>query len=373
MKSLNIIVCIVMLTLGLISTSSMSLANPNSPGAVYTMSNETEGNEIIIFDRAADGTLKPAGSVFTGGLGTGGGLGNQSGLTLTEDGQWLLVVNAGSDEISVLAVGPDGLMLVDKVWSGGTRPVSITTNKNLVYVLNAGGMDNADDNITGFMLGKSGSLTPIPDSTRALSTSSTAPAQIGFNADGTILVVTEKATSKINTYTLGADGKVSDHQIFDSEGTTPFGFSFGHRNQLFVSEANAGMPNASSVTSYELKADGGLDTISPSVPTLQTAACWLVVTNNGKYAYTTNTGSDSTTGFVIQNDGSLQLLQEDGVSGMTGDAPIDMAFSRNSQFLYVLNANETSISGFAVDSSGQLTPVEVMNTLPDSANGLAAL
>ena len=133
------------------------------------------------------------------------------------------------------------------------------------------------------------------------------------------------------------------------------------------------MPNASSVTSYELKADGGLDTISPSVPTLQTAACWLVVTNNGKYAYTTNTGSDSTTGFVIQNDGSLELLQEDGVSGMTGDAPIDMAFSRNSQFLYVLNANETSISGFAVDSSGQLTPVEVMNTLPDSANGLAAL
>jgi 6-phosphogluconolactonase (cycloisomerase 2 family) len=58
---------------------------------------------------------------------------------------------------------------------------------------------------------------------------------------------------------------------------------------------------------------------------------------------------------------------------MTGDAPIDIAFSRNSHFLYVLNANETSITGFALDSSGQLTPVEVMNALPGSANGLAAL
>lgn len=373
MKSLSIFSYIFMLMLGLISVSSMALANGNSPGAVYTMTNATEGNAILIFDRASDGTLKPAGSEFTGGFGTGGGLGNQSGLTLTEEGQWLLAVNAGSDEISVLAVGPDGLILVDKVWSGGSRPVSITTYGNLVYVLNAGGIVSSEDNITGFILNESGSLTPIPDSTKPLSTSSTAPAQIGFNSDGTLLVVTEKATSKINTYTLDVDGKVRDHQIFTSAGTTPFGFSFGHRNQLFVSEANAGIPNSSSVSSYELKADGGLDVINPSVPTLQTAACWLAITKNGKYAYTTNTGSDSTTGFVIHNDGSLQLLHEDGVSGMTGDAPIDMAFSRNSHFLYVLNANETSITGFALDSSGQLTPVEVMNALPGSANGLAAL
>lgn len=373
MKSLNKIVCIVMLTLGLILTTGMAVAKDHSPGAVYTMTNATEGNAILIFDRAADGTLKPAGSALTGGVGTGGGLGNQSGLTLTENGQWLLAVNAGSDEISVLAVGPDGLIQVDKIWSGGVRPISIATYKNLVYVLNAGGMENDEDNITGFMLDETGSLTQLPDSTRSLSTSSTAPAQIGFNSNGTILVVTEKATGKINTFTLGADGTVSNHQIFASAGTTPFGFSFGHRNHLFVSEANGGSPNASSVTSYELMADGGLGVISPSVPTLQTAACWLAVTQNGKYAYTTNTGSDSTTGFVINNDGSLQLLQEDGVSGMTGDAPIDMAFSRNSRFLYVLNANETSITGFALNSSGQLTPVDVMNTLPGSANGLAAL
>ena len=132
------------------------------------------------------------------------------------------------------------------------------------------------------------------------------------------------------------------------------------------------MPDASAVTSYELLTDGELWVISPSVPTTETAACWLVVTKNGKYAYTTNAGSNTTSGYAIGKDGSLELLQEDGASGMTGGAPIDMAFTQNSQFLYVLNASGNSISGFALNNgSGQLTPVSDVD-LPPGANGLIA-
>ena len=40
-------------------------------GAVYTLTNSAAGNAVAIFNRAADGTLTPAGSVSTGGLGTG--------------------------------------------------------------------------------------------------------------------------------------------------------------------------------------------------------------------------------------------------------------------------------------------------------------
>src|SRR5438445_13530273 len=73
-------------------------------GAVYVASNEATGNRILQFFRNEHGDLAPAGSFQTGGLGTGGGLGNQGGLVLTDSGQWLLVVNAVSDDISVFAV-----------------------------------------------------------------------------------------------------------------------------------------------------------------------------------------------------------------------------------------------------------------------------
>src|SRR5438876_735880 len=85
-----------------------AVANGQSAvGAVYTMSNARSGNQILLFDRHVDGTLTPAGAIATGGAGTGGGLGNQSGLVLSDDGESLLAVNAGSNDISIFDVHED--------------------------------------------------------------------------------------------------------------------------------------------------------------------------------------------------------------------------------------------------------------------------
>ncbi len=104
-------------------------------GAVYTMSNATAGNSILVFDRRADGhTLLPAVRYPTGGLGTGSGLGNQSGLVLSPDQRWLFAVNAGSNEVSAFAVKPGGLELVDRINTGGNLPVSLALDRKLLYV-----------------------------------------------------------------------------------------------------------------------------------------------------------------------------------------------------------------------------------------------
>lgn len=123
------------------------------PGAVYTMSNAIGGNAVLMFDRLADGRLVPAGNVATGGLGTGGGLGNQGALTLTRHERWLLAVNARSDTVSVFDVGRHGLRLADVEPGSGDQPISVTEYRNLVYVLNAG-----SDSITEFRLGRDGRL-----------------------------------------------------------------------------------------------------------------------------------------------------------------------------------------------------------------------
>jgi len=120
------------------------------PGAVYTMSNGAGGNEILVFRRGANGMLTPAESVPTGGLGTGAGLGNQGAIVLSGDNQWLYAVNAGSNEISVFAVDPAGLTLIETVPSGGELPISLTVDRKLLSVLHAGGRIGGVDSITGF-------------------------------------------------------------------------------------------------------------------------------------------------------------------------------------------------------------------------------
>ncbi|MFN8476067.1 MAG: beta-propeller fold lactonase family protein [Anaerolineae bacterium] len=362
------------LALALVVGAGSAAADGNA-GAVYTLSNATAangGNAVLVFDRAADGTLTAAGSYGTGGNGTGAGLGSQGAVVLSEDGTWLFAVNAGSNSVSVFRVRPNGLSLVDRQPSGGMMPISVTSRGSLLYVLNAGDASNTGANITGFRVNWTGRLLPIDGSTQPLSQASgTGPAQVSFSPDGNTLVVTEKATNKIDTYKVGWNGAAGAPTVHASAGATPFGFDFGKRGALVVSEAFGGAPTASALSSYRVS-DDGFNVVSASVHTTQTAACWVVVTGNGKYAYTTNAGSDSISSYNVNNDDSLTLLKSVAGSTGAGSHPTDMALSHNSQYLYALNAFTHTMSGFSVQADGSLAPVMSMNGMPEFSVGLAA-
>ena len=339
-------------------------------GAVYVMTNDPSENEVLVYRRSGDGTLGDPEPYSTGGAGTGAGLGSQGALILSSWGNLLLAVNAGSNELSVFRRGHSGLTLTDRVSSGGEMPISVTSLGPLVYVLNAGG----DGNITGFWLTWHGKLYPIPGSARPLSGSGTGPAQIEFAPTGRQLVVTEKNTNLILTYDLRWDGRLTGPTSHPSSGMTPFGFAFAKRDLLVVSEAFGGATDGSATSSYRLTRSGP-ELLSGSVGTTETAACWAVVTHNGRFAYVTNTGSGTVTGYRIGHDGSLALLDADGETGETGEgsSPIDAAFSRNSQFLYVLTGGNGGVSIFRVRHDGGLAPVaDGVSGLPAGAVGIAA-
>ncbi len=344
---------------------SASAAGEAGPGAVYLMSNATAGNEVIVFDRSADGGLAAARTYATGGTGTGGGLGNQAAVILTGDHRHLYVVNAGSDDVSAFAVGRDGLQLIGSpVASGGAQPISVAAHGDLLYVLNAG----AGGNISGFRIGVDGALTPIPGSTRPLSSGAAGPAQIGFTPDGRVLVVSEKATNNLSTYTVGADGIASGPIVNASAGATPFGFNFNQRGDLVVSEAFGGAPGASTASSYRVGGDGVLQLVSGAVATTQTAACWIAISQNGKFAYTTNTGSGTISSLEIGPGGTLALSE--AVAG-TGIAPLDAAFTPGGRFLYVRNGGG-NVGAFRVEAQGDLTHIGDFGEPPAGTNGLAA-
>ena len=366
------LIALILLVPLLSAGAAPALAADGAAGAVYVTTNSSAGNAVMIFSREADGSLTPSGSFATGGLGSGSALGSQGALVLSEDGRFLFTVNAGSNQVSVFAVIPGGLSLLGTFASGGITPTSLTSYQDMLYVLNAGGSGN----IAGFFVSAQGQLQPIPNSTRYLSNgdigAAPGPAQVSFTPDGSMLVVTEKATNKIDTYVVNSDGSASGPEINASSGPTPYGFGFGQRNVLIVSEAFGGAPNASAVSSYTFSGTN-LNVVSGSAATNQTAACWVVVTGNGKFAYAANAGRGSISGYAVMPDGSLSLLNADGRTGDlgSGTSPIDMALSHNSQYLYDLGNGTHMIYIFAVNADGSLTAMGSV-PIPVGTAGIAA-
>ncbi len=356
----------VLFILPLLTGITGTVAASTNSSAVYTMTNSATGNAIQEYVRASDGSLTLDGTFPTGGLGTGANLGSQGAITLSSDDSLLFAVNAGSNEISSYAVQPGGLTLVDKIPSGGSDPISLTFFQGLLYVLNAGN----GGNITGFWVSSAGRLSHITGSTRLLSNqgvgSSPSPEEISFNPNGELLVVTEKGSNLIDTYPV-ENGIASGPQVHTSSGPAPYGFGFSKNSRLVVSEA------AQSAVSSYITTDDTFKVISGSVIDHQAAACWLVVTANGAFAYAANAASGTISGYSVSSSGRLSLLNANGITGVTGvgSHPVDMGLSSGNSFLYVLDNGTQAISAFRVNTDGSLDFISNISA-PAAASGLAA-
>ena len=326
-------------------------------GHVYEATNAAAGNAVQVFDRGTDGSLTPGALVPTGGLGAGVSLASQGGIT--RDGDRLLVVNAGDNTVTSFRITGSGLERRDVEPSGGVRPVSVTVHDNLVYVLNAG-----SDSITGLRLDGGGHLAPIAGSSRALSGTATGAAQVQFSADGDALVVTEKATQHLDTYRVGRGGLATGPTVTVAAGNTPYGFDIDRRGHVVVSEAATG-----SVSSYQLGARS-LSVVTAALADGQAAPCWLVLSKDGRFAYTTNAASGTISSYSVAADGSLTLLA--AVAATPGAGPTDVARSGDGRFLFARVRNG-SVAAYAISANGSLTSLGVASGATSiGSSGLAA-
>jgi hypothetical protein len=346
------------------ATGSASAA-PDVVGHVYVNDNTAGTNTIAAFDRHADGTLTPMhGSPFAaGGAGTGSGIGSQGALQITSDGKYLLAVDAGSNQISVLRINSDGELSPvggGPVSSSGTEPVSIAVHGNLVYVANSGA---GGSNYTGLTLNPGGHLRPLAGSTVPLPDGST-PGDVLFNGDGSRLVGTRVGSSLIDSFVVGADGRLTaaPGSPFAAQGFGPFGSEFRPTDpaQLFVSNAHDG-PGNGSVSAFSDGSDGALTSISSSpFPALQTAPCWVEISDDGQFLFTVNTASNSISRYTIAADGSLSLLGSTTLATASAGAE-DARLGPDGQTLWVVDAGARALSAFAVDG-GNLTELSTSPT-----------
>jgi len=350
---------------GLNTINSVSTTTNRRGHFLYTESNEAGTNRIFVYQINQDGTLTSRGSASAGGAGTGSGLGSQGAIAISGDKQWLFAVNAGNNSVSSFKVHDDGsLTLAHTESSEGGKPVSLSFRDNLLYVLN---FDS--DNIHGFKVGVGGTLTHIAGSTRLLSGTGVVPPQISFTPNGRFLVVTEKATNKISSFKVRDDGSVEPGIATNSVGQTPFGFDFGRDDFMIVSNAAGGADGAGSATSYRVQGQGALHDVNGAVPNFQGAPCWVATTEFGRFAFVSNTGSNSLSSYYIAPGGKLFLINKAVAS--TDNAPADIVVAANNFNVYNLNVNSGTITEFHRTFLGGLQSIGSVTGLPASIVGLA--
>jgi hypothetical protein len=335
-------------------------------GAVFVQTDNTSGNQVVAYRRAPDGTLRPAGSYPTGGLGgvlAGSAvdhLASQGSLNYDPWHSSLYAVNAGSDTLSVFAVSGDRLALRQVVRSGGSFPVSIAVRGDLVYVLNALG----GGSVQGYrVLG--GFLLPIPGSNRALGLDPTAspqftntPGQVAFSPDGSQLIVTTKANGNdIDVFGVGFGGLLSAAPVVNSEpGTVPFAINFDSYGHLLIAEAGT-----NALATFSLAANGTASLLD-AVPTGQSATCWVAPA--GPFLFASSAGSGTESGFTSSPGGQLTLLGATGTDGGT----VDAVAAAGGRFLYVQTGAAGIVDEFGAGTGGSLTEIGSV-TVPGAVGG----
>ena len=337
------------------------------------MTNDATTNEIISYERTPDGQLFVGDRFTTGGRGSGGTgdpLQSQGSLIISQDRSLLFAANAGSGTVSVFRVKGANLKLVDQANSGGSEPLSITQNGNLVYVLNGA----AAGSVVAFRWdGKQ--LRQIPNGTAYLSATSAGGSSVTISPNAKVLVVTERLTNNIDTFKINADGTLAPIVVTASKGPGVFAASFAPEGNVIVSET--GPPNATNgaaISSYSVLGNSTLSAISQSVPTLGAANCWNAIAPNGQWVYVSNAASNTISGFNIAKSGTLTPIGATVVgSNPAGSGNLDIAVSSDSEYVYTLNSAAGTIAIFGIQKDGSLINLGDLEGLPKAAgfNGIA--
>ena len=274
-------------------------------GHVYLDGNTAGANTVAAYDRAPDGSLTPTpGSPFAvGGAGLGKGLGSQGAIQLADNGRYLLAVDAGSNQISVLQTNPDGSLTQvpgSPFSSGGVKPVSIAVHHDLVYVANDGNATTSA-NYTGFVLTPFGQLVPLPNSTVNVPGAANDLGDVLFNRTGLKLVGTEVASSLIDSFRVDPHGylQAAPGSPFAGQGLGAFGSAFRptNPNQLFVTNPHNVGNDVGTVSAFDVANNGALSSIGASpFADLQNAPCWVAITPTGSTCSPSTPGRERSPG-----------------------------------------------------------------------------
>ena len=394
------------------SVTQSSLSTPD----FFVVSNKADGNTIYQFTSNANGNYVMKGEYNTGGTGTGdleipalkkdstNPLANGDdplisayGISSSQDGQNIIVVNPGNSTISLMRQNEEGnISAVNTAPATDLFPISAAVKGDYVAVASVG--DSNMKGSIGLFKILNNRLVSLADNRRDLNAR---PSTVRFSSNGKFVIVNELVTGKIKTFALNDNGlSAAPVSVIDSPKADgrfhaiPVGFELragADADILIMSEARFLTPEYSlregdgsvvqsplyswqtgSLSTYKLANDGTLSLISADVLTGndieggELANCWVALSPDGKTLWAANALSSSISSFDIAANGEATLknvtaYKDESEALFFGDINV----SPDGKTLYQAIGNKGKVAIFDIQANGDLELRQMVGDMPE--------
>ena len=329
-------------------------------------------NAIIAYRNNGDGKLMPVagGPFFTGGSGIGnpqqieGPNNSDNEIRITNDKQFLLAVNSGSNTIAVFKINIDGTLSPvpgSPFPSGGETPVSIDMWQQYVYVVNKSQNPitpaSGKPNYTVFKLEGDGSLTPV-DTMETIPGSSPATIQVSkkyglvYTSWYLGLRVSGPAHWVYDAYTTSNTGILTRRELSSSYSARPQGMWESPSGNIVYAASSRGTKGGL-IDVFAINPHPQVNGYFPDLTGYVKAgrgACCVRTNTTGDHLYVLNADENSVSVYNATNAAAPVSLQTlplkntgptytifDGGYTCTTSGCMSMSLSSNGKFLYVVS------------------------------------
>ena len=399
-------------------------------GHLYMQTNEVE-NGIIHYHRSANGALAEVERVATGGAGSGelspiyhikrpNDFEGAGSVILTPDRRFLFTTNAGDNSVSSFAVDKEGRVTLLDVkptgnpTNGGAKSLAYAPSSRTLFVLHTVGPDH----LRLMSVDEKGKLTARPEqySVNTKDWPNRGPTMVVLSPDGKFLVVAtafDELPSRKNpdgslilwiprpdgtlhvivsnapdpdgivVFPVGKDGGLGEPSFYDARGAVPFYIAFLHnRPDTFL----IGFGVADGLAMGRIDAEGKIN-VGPIVKIdtsagLPSEVCWLAVSPDDRFVFTTNFGYSTMSSFRIDGNGlsiakdpASPKVKGDGtfraIDGVVSSGPSDSWLTPDGAYLYQIYGNASKLVGYATQRDGSLKEITNVKIPYNSPEGLA--
>ena len=325
---------------------------------VYAESNSPAGNSILSFENDGTGALHFLGSTAAGGVGVFdlsfalGPFDSDQNLFVSRDRALLFAVNSGSNSIAVFHIdGSGGLTPVSgsPFASGGSDPVSVGLQANVLAVVNKDQDPNQNANLTlpnytTFKVDEEGGLDPIHGSAVPVAYGSS-PSQAVVAAAGPFVFGADFFGGLLQSFQLDEQGRLLQNPpqaIPDSvfSGSAAPHWVLGVTTHPSQAILYADLVAVSKVTVYRYT-EAGLLQFVRSVDDPGAAPCWAITNHRGTRLYVINTGTTSVAVYDLADPLNPALIQHFQMAVTTGSA-FSAVIDASDQFIYVSGERSAS-------------------------------
>src|SRR5215831_1377857 len=420
------------LTKEAVTSKEMSLTSYGH-GHLYMQTNEDK-NAIIHYHRSAKGTLTEMERVATGGAGSGllspiyhtkrpNHFEGAGSVILTPDRRFLFATNGGDNSVSSFAVDKEGrLKLLDvkptgNPTNGGAKSLAYAPSSRTLFVLHTFGPDH----LRLMSVDEKGNLTTRPEQysvntsdwpNRGPTMATVSPDEkfvivgttfdelptrknpdgsvilwIPHGPDGSLHVIASNAPDPdgLVVFPVRGDGSLGEAKFQDAKAASPFYIAFlKGRPDTFI----IGYAVSDGCALGTIDADGKIDVGTlMKIDTsrgLPSELCWLAVSPDNRFVYTTNFGYSYLSSFHIDGE-KLSIAKDpaspkvpgDGtfraIDGVVSSGPSDSWLSPDGAHLYQIYGNASKLVGYATQRDGSLKEITSVKIPYNSPQGLAGL